>query len=163
MQCNAIPCIINNCWRSVPLPCGQYNGHFYRLYLCRVTPVHCYQLYSHPHPPITLCSVEAGTNSLVCNRNLSASRWKFCHCKSYREHLIGGFAKTLWCLTPSPTSSGQVTKRENLKWASQLILRSNSQSVASFTSWSGWFLVSAGAEREDQGMTSAKVLFSFWR
>ena len=25
----AIPCIINNCWRSVPLPCGQYNGHFY--------------------------------------------------------------------------------------------------------------------------------------
>ena len=93
---------------------------------------HCYHLYSHPHPPITLCS--AGTNSLVCNRNLSASRWKFCHCKSHREHLIAGFVKTLWCLTPSPTSSGQVTKRENLKWASQLILRSNSQSVASFTS-----------------------------
>ena len=21
-------CIINNCWRSVPLPSGQYNGHF---------------------------------------------------------------------------------------------------------------------------------------
>ena len=27
-QYHAIPCIINNCWRSVPLPCGQYNGHF---------------------------------------------------------------------------------------------------------------------------------------
>ena len=92
---------------------------------------HCYKLYSRPHPLITLFSVQAGTNSLVCNRNLSASRWKFCHCKSYREHLIGGFAKTLWCLTPSPTSSGQVTKRENLKWASQLILRSNSRSLPS--------------------------------
>ena len=29
MQYHAIPCIINNSWRSVPLPCGQYNGHFY--------------------------------------------------------------------------------------------------------------------------------------
>ena len=28
MQYHAIPCIINNCWRGVPLPCGQYNGHF---------------------------------------------------------------------------------------------------------------------------------------
>ena len=32
MQYNAIPCntmqYINNCWRSVPLLCGQYNGHF---------------------------------------------------------------------------------------------------------------------------------------
>ena len=28
MQCHAMPCIINNSWRSVPLPCGQYNGHF---------------------------------------------------------------------------------------------------------------------------------------
>ena len=28
MQYHAKPCIINNCWRSVPLPCGQYNGHF---------------------------------------------------------------------------------------------------------------------------------------
>ena len=28
IQHHAIPCIINNCWRSVPLPCGQYNGHF---------------------------------------------------------------------------------------------------------------------------------------
>ena len=32
MLCHAITCIINNCWRSVPLPCGQYNGHF--LYFC---------------------------------------------------------------------------------------------------------------------------------
>ena len=22
---------INNCWRSVPLPCGQYNGHFFSI------------------------------------------------------------------------------------------------------------------------------------
>ena len=29
MQYHAIPCNINNCWRSVPLPCGQYNGHFW--------------------------------------------------------------------------------------------------------------------------------------
>ena len=29
MPYHAIPCIINNCWRSVPLPCGQYNGHFF--------------------------------------------------------------------------------------------------------------------------------------
>ena len=29
MQYHAILCIINNCWRSVPLPCGQYNGHFF--------------------------------------------------------------------------------------------------------------------------------------
>ena len=28
MQYHAIPWNINNCWRSVPLPCGQYNGHF---------------------------------------------------------------------------------------------------------------------------------------
>ena len=28
MQYNAIPCIINNCWRSVPLPCGQYMAIF---------------------------------------------------------------------------------------------------------------------------------------
>ena len=28
MQYHALPCIINKCWRSVPLPCGQYNGHF---------------------------------------------------------------------------------------------------------------------------------------
>ena len=28
MQYHAIPCIITNCWRSLPLPCGQYNGHF---------------------------------------------------------------------------------------------------------------------------------------
>ena len=29
MQYHAITWNINNCWRSVPLPCGQYNGHFY--------------------------------------------------------------------------------------------------------------------------------------
>ena len=29
MQYHAIPCYIYNCWRSVPLPCGQYNGHFF--------------------------------------------------------------------------------------------------------------------------------------
>ena len=29
MQYHAIPWIINKCWRSVPLPCGQYNGHFF--------------------------------------------------------------------------------------------------------------------------------------
>ena len=29
MQYHAIPWNINNCWRSVPLPCGQYNGHFF--------------------------------------------------------------------------------------------------------------------------------------
>ena len=28
MQCHAIPCIINNCCRSVPLPCGQYMAIF---------------------------------------------------------------------------------------------------------------------------------------
>ena len=28
MKLKPIPCIIINCWRSVPLPCGQYNGHF---------------------------------------------------------------------------------------------------------------------------------------
>ena len=29
MQFHAIPCIIYNCWRSVPLPCGQYMAIFY--------------------------------------------------------------------------------------------------------------------------------------
>ena len=28
MQYHAIPCIINNCWRSVPLPCGRYMAIF---------------------------------------------------------------------------------------------------------------------------------------
>ena len=28
MQYHAIRCIINNCWRSVPLPCGQYKAIF---------------------------------------------------------------------------------------------------------------------------------------
>ena len=28
MKHHAIPYIINNCWRSVPLPCGQYNAIF---------------------------------------------------------------------------------------------------------------------------------------
>ena len=28
MQYHAIPCIIINCWRSVPLPCGQYMAIF---------------------------------------------------------------------------------------------------------------------------------------
>ena len=28
MQYHAILFIINNCWRSIPLPCGQYDGHF---------------------------------------------------------------------------------------------------------------------------------------
>ena len=28
MQYYAIPCIIHNCWRSVPLPCGQYMAIF---------------------------------------------------------------------------------------------------------------------------------------
>ena len=32
MQYHAIPCIINNCWRSVPLPCWQCNGHVYIIY-----------------------------------------------------------------------------------------------------------------------------------
>ena len=27
-QYHAIPCIIYNCWRSVPLPCGQYKAIF---------------------------------------------------------------------------------------------------------------------------------------
>ena len=30
MQYHAIPWTINNCWRSVPLPCGQYHGHFFQ-------------------------------------------------------------------------------------------------------------------------------------
>ena len=28
MQYHAIPCMLNNCWRSVPLPCGQYMAIF---------------------------------------------------------------------------------------------------------------------------------------
>ena len=28
MQYHAIPCLIYNCWRSVPLPCGQYMAIF---------------------------------------------------------------------------------------------------------------------------------------
>ena len=28
MQYHAIPCIFNTCWRSVPLPCGQYKAIF---------------------------------------------------------------------------------------------------------------------------------------
>ena len=31
LQYHAIPCIINYCWRSIPLPCWQYNGHFFPL------------------------------------------------------------------------------------------------------------------------------------
>ena len=29
MKLKPIPCIIINCWRSVPLPCGQYKAIFY--------------------------------------------------------------------------------------------------------------------------------------
>ena len=29
MQYHAKPCTINNCWRSVPLPCGQYKAIFF--------------------------------------------------------------------------------------------------------------------------------------
>ena len=29
MQYHAIQCIINSCWRSVPLPCGQYKAIFF--------------------------------------------------------------------------------------------------------------------------------------
>ena len=29
MKLHAIPCTIINCWRSVPLPCGQYKAIFY--------------------------------------------------------------------------------------------------------------------------------------
>ena len=29
MQYHAIPWMLNNCWRSVPLPCGQYMAIFY--------------------------------------------------------------------------------------------------------------------------------------
>ena len=42
MQYPAIPCIINNCWRSGPLPCGQYNGHFY-LPNCRTASCLCHK------------------------------------------------------------------------------------------------------------------------
>ena len=28
MHYHAIPCTINNCWRSLPLPCGQYKDFF---------------------------------------------------------------------------------------------------------------------------------------
>ena len=31
MKLHAIPCIIINCWRSVPLPCGQYMAIFFQL------------------------------------------------------------------------------------------------------------------------------------
>ena len=31
LQYPAIPCIINYCWRSVPLPCGQYKAIFFCL------------------------------------------------------------------------------------------------------------------------------------
>ena len=34
MQYHEIPCIINNCWRSVPLPCGQYKAIFDIEQLC---------------------------------------------------------------------------------------------------------------------------------
>ena len=34
MQYHAIPRIINNCWRSVPLPCGQYKAILLSLILC---------------------------------------------------------------------------------------------------------------------------------
>ena len=47
MQCQPIPCntsqyhaipyIINNCWRSVPLRSGQYNGNFYYHFLSFVS------------------------------------------------------------------------------------------------------------------------------
>ena len=50
MQYHVIPCIINNCWRSVPLPYGQYNGHFYccsiqrQLYGCYSENIPFYRL-----------------------------------------------------------------------------------------------------------------------
>ena len=34
MQYHAIPCLIYTCWRSVPLPCGQYKAIFSSVFLC---------------------------------------------------------------------------------------------------------------------------------
>ena len=39
MKLHAIPCIIINCWRSVPLPCGQYMAIFdstMLIFFCKV-------------------------------------------------------------------------------------------------------------------------------
>ena len=33
MQYHAIPGIIYNCWRSVPLPCGQYKAIFIKMFV----------------------------------------------------------------------------------------------------------------------------------
>ena len=37
MQYHAKPYIFNNCWRSVPLPRGQYNGHFCNVGCCTIS------------------------------------------------------------------------------------------------------------------------------
>ena len=42
MQYHPIPCIIINCWRSVPLPCGQYKAIFSLVHLCCGFPLNIF-------------------------------------------------------------------------------------------------------------------------
>ena len=73
MQYHAIQCIINNCWRSVPLPCGQYNGHFLLQFPCIYTTVPLY---------------------LECKTNIVSIFWQVSGVKTKRVR--GGIKQKKW-------------------------------------------------------------------
>ena len=79
MQYHAIPCPINNCWRSIPLPCGQYKAIFTITIITIITLLyHYYQV-----KDISLC----GAILQDCNVTLNPFQ--------FRESSKAG--QLMWC------------------------------------------------------------------
>ena len=90
IQCNAmlyhvIPCIINNCWRSVPLPCGQYNGHF----------CHCKDTLSTTFP-LSLPSTFSNLNFILMPLNSNSRSVLLSGCIMSMSNKVG-----VWALSNS--------------------------------------------------------------
>ena len=82
MQYHAIPWNINNCWRSVPLPCGQYNGHFYLFLSCQSSSIPTYEAVSDQGPvwvqrePIFRDSWKVLFNDEICSKYYNVMYWE---------------------------------------------------------------------------------------
>ena len=124
LQCHAIPCIINNCWRSLPLPCRHYKAIFYfyshaftfDLSLSTKEDFNtCYFLF-----PTSISTTSTSTSMSSCWRRQRSWSWTLRLAVSskvfrvftfYFLRLLKGFQSFYillfaWCLILTPPQSG---------------------------------------------------------
>ena len=118
MQHQAISCIINNCWRSVPLPCGQYMAIF-KTYLVFITFTRL------TWPVVRGSFLKCGVTAVVWIVNIAPE-----HAKLLDDFLQNSYHPlNIWAI---PQSIGPIVRFKHWPWGS---LISTTSPMSTMSRW----------------------------